>query len=527
MNLRCDRSLIISFLSGLALYAAATLLGCPSLFAEEADVMTVQTVEGKLYAQPVKIAPVMETLEKGAKVLVLHQKGEWYAVSLPDQRLGWAHQSIFTPEKTIAKKTEPSPKTVAHEASTPTLEDESPEASAPSPAGENAILKVTSGRVRNAPSRDAGLAFGLIKGDPFTVLAKQGDWYQIRTAKGQTGWVYHTLVQFLPPAPPSVAEAPEAGEDSATTAAENAAAVKGPPSQTEDAESETEDAMASADSTLSESKAAAVETENAAASTESAPSENKKAPSEAQEPFAAADTVPPEAEKAATTADGGFTVALKVRSGRVRTGPSMSSPTAFSIPRGTRANVTETEGGWHHILLPDGRTGWSYKTMFDIVGEKDVIAPEAPEKAGAAVPAPPVVEKTAEKQTAAVKEAAAAPQSEAPAAKEIKGIRFEITPEGDENIVFELNAFNPPKTYTVDDNSVPKVVCEFADTRLSPGIGKSVPTNGKLVTALSIRQPGGGDSPIRVEASLDPRFKYSVDQVFFKKTNLYIITFKK
>ena len=174
MNMRCDRSFFISFLSGLALYAAATLFGCPSLFAEEAGVLTVQTAEGKLYAQPVKIAPVMETLEKGAKVLVLYQKGEWYAVSLPDQRLGWAHQSIFTPEKTVAE-TASAPKTKA------------PEASAPAPAGRNAVLKVTSGRVRNAPSRDAGLAFGLIKGDPFTVLAKQGDWYQIRTAKGQTG----------------------------------------------------------------------------------------------------------------------------------------------------------------------------------------------------------------------------------------------------------------------------------------------------------------------------------------------------
>lgn len=488
MNMRCDRSFFISFLSGLALYAAATLFGCPSLFAEEAGVLTVQTAEGKLYAQPVKIAPVMETLEKGAKVLVLHQKGEWYAVSLPDQRLGWAHHSIFTPEKTIAD-TAPAPKA------------EAPEASAPAPAEQNAVLKVTSGRVRNAPSRDAGLAFGLIKGDPFTVLAKQGDWYQISTAKGQTGWIYHTLVQFLSPAPPPVAEAPEAGEDSAPTTSEDAAAA--------------------VDRTPSE-------TEGAAASADIAPPETEKAAAETQEPVAAADTPPPQTEKAATTADGGFTVALKVRSGRVRTGPSMSSPTAFSIPRGTRAKVTETEGSWYHILLPDGRTGWSYKTMFDIVGEKDVIAPEAPEKAGAAEPAPPVVvEKTAEKQTAAVKEVAAPPQSEAPAAKEIKGIRFEITPEGDENIVFELDAFNPPKTYTVDDNNVPKVVCEFADTRLSPGIGKNVSANGKLVTALSIRQPGGGNSPIRVEASLDPRFKYSVDQVFFKKTNLYIITFKK
>ena len=74
---------------------------------------------------------------------------------------------------------------------------------------------------------------------------------------------------------------------------------------------------------------------------------------------------------------------------------------------------------------------------------------------------------------------------------------------------------------------MPMVVCEFADTRLSPGIGRTVPANGILVTGISIRQSGGADSPVLVEAALDPRFKYSVDQVFFKKTNLYVMTFKK
>ena len=101
----------------------------------------------------------------------------------------------------------------------------------------------------------------------------------------------------------------------------------------------------------------------------------------AQEPVAAAETPPPETKKTAAPADGSFSVALKVRSGRVRTEPSMSSSTAFGIPRGTRAKVTGTEGSWYHILLPDGRTGWSYKTMFDIVSEKDVNAPETQKNA--------------------------------------------------------------------------------------------------------------------------------------------------
>lgn len=457
MNMRCDRSFFISLLSGLAFYAAAILLGCPSLLADETGVMTVQTAEGKLYTQPVKIAPVMETLEKGAKVLALHQKGEWYAVSLPDQRLGWAHQSIFTLEETTAE-------------TETTLEAETPEASAPAQAGQNAVLKVHSGRVRKAPSLDARLAFGLTQGDRFTVLGTQGDWYHIKAASGQTGWIYHTLVKFLSPPPSSETEAPDVRDESA--------------------------------------------------------------PPKAEDAIAAADSAPPETEKAAAETDGGFTVTVKVRSGRVRTGPSIASPTAFVIRQGTRAKVTETEGSWYRILLPDGRTGWSYNTLFDIVGEKDASAPKTQKSAEIVTPVPTAEEKTEKKKTeekpkAARKKETSTAEAETPAVKEIKTIRFETTPEGDETIIFELSSFNPPKTYTMDDKNVPMVVCEFADTRLSPSIGKTVPANGKLVTALSIRQPGGGDSPIRVEASLDPQFKYSVDQVFFKKTNLYIITFKK
>jgi hypothetical protein len=71
------------------------------------------------------------------------------------------------------------------------------------------------------------------------------------------------------------------------------------------------------------------------------------------------------------------------------------------------------------------------------------------------------------------------------------------------------------------------VVCEFADTRLSPNIGSTVPGRGELVKAVSVRRDGGANSPVRIEAAIDPRFKYSVDQFFFKKENRYVITFKK
>lgn len=452
MNMRCCRSFFISFLTGLALYAAATLPGCPLLLADETEVLTVRTTDGNLYAQPVKIAEVIEKLSKGMQVLALHQKGEWYAVSLTDQRLGWAHQSIFAREESTteiettteikvvseietATETE---KTAEFEATAPVetvLETETAEVSPPTQAGRSAVLKVNSGRVRSAPSLNAEIEFGLARHDPFKVLAEEGDWYQIMTESGRTGWIYHTLIQFLPHPQPS-----ETREDSAPPVTENVA-VK-------------------------------------------------------------AENPPPETEKNPAPGEEQLTVVLRVSSGRVRTAPSKASSTAFTITRGTRATVTKTEAGWYHILLPDGRTGWSYMKLYDIVSGNGGNAPEVRTEADAGT------------------EASASE-------KEIKTIRFESTPDGDETIIFVLNSFNPPHTFTVEDKQMPMVVCEFAETRLAPEIGSIIPVDGKLVTALSIRKPGGRHSPVRVEATLDPRFKYSVEQVFFKKSNVYVMNFKK
>ena len=429
MNMRRDRFVFTSFLSGLAFYAVASLLGCPPVLADETAALTVRTAEGKLYAQPVKIAPVMETLEKGTQVRLLEQKGEWYAVSLPDLRLGWAHQSIFVDEAAAETGATPEP-------------------SEASPAEEevgSALVKVPSGRVRKAPSLSAPLAFGLNEGDRVTVLATRGDWHHIKDAGGRTGWIYHTLVALHPPSPK-----PETREDNTAPGTETAAPA---------------------------GESAGVEPETAAPETETAAPPAKSA---GVEPETA------EAKASPSRGKGGFAVITRVRSGRVRTGPSMTSPTAFGIPQGTRAEVLETDKGWYRILLQAGRTGWAYKTLFDTA-----------EEGGAAPPAQ---------------------KTETPSDKQIQRIRFEITPEGHETITFELNSFNPPRTYTVDDKDVPMVICEFEDTRLSSEIGDTIPAKGKMVTALSVRRSGGKPSTIQVQATLDPRFKYSVDQVFSKRT---------
>ena len=342
MSMRCIRAHFFSVMTGLAFWAAAGLLYCPALLADDPDVLTVRSAEARLFAQPVKIAPVIETLKPGVELLVLHRKGEWFAVSMADQRLGWVHQSIFTAEKSTAGDAA-----------------KAPEGASPEQPGRNAALKAASGRVRKAPSMDAPLAFGLTRGNRFSVLAKQGDWYHIQAESGQTGWIYHTLVSFTSPPPPEEAETPAVG-DSPSGAEPPGGATGGIPSE-------------------AESGAGEPETPGRAGQ----PSRTRSAAADIR--MAATD---PAASKGASGEGDGLSVILKARSGRVRTGPSKSSPTSFGILRGTRAVVTETEGTWYRILLSDGRTGWASKTMFDIVDDKEIRKDEATRK-DAPTAAPP------------------------------------------------------------------------------------------------------------------------------------------
>jgi len=50
---------------------------------------------GNIRKSPNTSSPIVEKLRSGAKVTLIQQQGEWYAVRLPDNRSGWAHESLF------------------------------------------------------------------------------------------------------------------------------------------------------------------------------------------------------------------------------------------------------------------------------------------------------------------------------------------------------------------------------------------------------------------------------------------------
>jgi uncharacterized protein YgiM (DUF1202 family) len=48
----------------------------------------------------------------------------------------------------------------------------------------------------------------------------------------------------------------------------------------------------------------------------------------------------------------------------VREKPSLDSGIISRVKRGEIVLSNETLNDWHHITLPDGKTGWAYKDLF-------------------------------------------------------------------------------------------------------------------------------------------------------------------
>jgi len=189
---------------------------------------------------------------------------------------------------------------------------------------------------------------------------------------------------------------------------------------------------------------------------------------------------PPNIESDTKAKEELFKAVVKVESGRVREEPTTKSAVKFKLKKGDIISVQEIKDKWYYIKLADGKTGWAYQGL---------LSKNLP--------------------------------------KRIEGIRVEGSSDGDEKVIFTLNGFFPPKTFAYDDeNNAPKVVCDFSQTVLADGIDKSIPVGGKLVKKLRIGFHNSPEPKVRIVVDLDPTRKYGVEQVFYKKTNLYILTFK-
>ena len=469
------------------LTAAFLLMGPLPLSAADTEFIgksrTVQVNVGNLFSRPLETASVIDTLQAGDQITILAKEGDWYMAKLPDQRLGWVHQRLFTkPEPVTASTDTAAPPPPAEPADTEIL--------------PRLALRVDSGWVREAPSSQAEAKFALSKGDVVFVVDTMEGWYYIRLDDGRNGWAYQDLFRPV--------------EDTTQVSVPEPVQTPSPEESTpSDSESPLFEARLKVDSgivrTLPTTNSGVkfglqkgdtvsvmdmrdgwyfIQTRNG----ESGwayhtlfypPPEGTSAVVSGESKM---EPVTESEEPPVTAGDPLFRARVKVDSGRVREAPTTESQIKFGLQKGDTVSVEDTRDGWYFIRLDGGPFGWAHQSLFSLdAGENE--------------------------------------------AKKIEAIRFEDGPAGEEKIIFSLNGFYPPKTFALDEE-VPKVVCDFINTRLGPNLGNSIAVGGDLVRKIRIGYHQSPEEKVRVVIDLSPDKKYSVEQIFYKKTNLYTLTFK-
>ncbi|UCE05132.1 MAG: SH3 domain-containing protein [bacterium] len=114
--------------------------------------------KSKIYQLPNPNSPVLLNVDSGTELIQLNKQGEYYMVRLPGGDTGWIHEDYVN---TIKEKT---------------------------------LLVKERAYIRYGPTIEYEVVEVVEKGTRLTLLSQKGDWYEVRTPQGNTGWIYK---QFL------------------------------------------------------------------------------------------------------------------------------------------------------------------------------------------------------------------------------------------------------------------------------------------------------------------------------------------
>lgn len=88
-------------------------------------------------------------------------------------------------------------------------------------------------------------------------------------------------------------------------------------------------------------------------------------------------------------------------------------------------------------------------------------------------------------------------------------------------VLFKLNGFHPPAVHGVEEG-IPRVICDFNNTKLVDGTKNLIKTDGKFVRAIRTSKTKKPQK-VRVVIDLEPNRNYDLQQVFFKEDNLFVL----
>ena len=109
---------------------------------------------------------------------------------------------------------------------------------------------------------------------------------------------------------------------------------------------------------------------------------------------------------------------------------------------------------------------------------------------------------------------------------EVKKIRVESAPGGEEKVLLWIDGFRPARHFALEGDR-PRIVCDFYDTRLGKDADRRIQLNGRLIQQIRTGFYGGTRPKLRIVLDLVPGKNYEVDQVYYRKNKLYTITLKE
>lgn len=523
-------------------------------------------------------------LTKGKPYLAVKYDGDWVGLQLNQNVIGWAHQKHLKMEDdgvAVTSKKRPLSKPKPSKPTRPSvLERAEQKETAPTRMVKWVTPKVSFARAYEKPTIDSMILFRLEQGKRYILLGSHGDWLQIQTDNGQTGWGHQTLFnkkvetgrapaalirketkKFVPKVgdfPPGTLPSDKAAR---TKPADVQPPVekKTPPADEEDSSSGVqipETAPSQDEPSLFTHDEDFITTPD-----EEEDMEQPDAPGESQ-PSAAKDSTEEEEE-----------VQLEIKSSneltptvslvRVYSKPSTDARILFWLTKGKTYRFTDTKDGWYHIQLDDGRRGWAHLALYmdgsrvrtSAIKETEpvdinqkltsvVILGGAHEKPALDSKVVFRLEKgetyTAEKkqgswylikndrgeagwahkslfETGAVQK----PTDEDKTEKRVNAIRFELTPNGSEKVLFDLSGFYPPDVFLMEE-SQSTLICDFSEIQTLHDLKPVINIDQEFVKQIRTQMHEGA---LRVFIDLQRGKSYDVRQVFFKKENLFTLIF--
>ncbi len=172
---------------------------------------------------------------------------------------------------------------------------------------------------------------------------------------------------------------------------------------------------------------------------------------------------------------------ITATTGRIRKAPSLKSEVLSALKKGEKVSVLERKGEWYRVQSAADKSGWAHRSIFET--------------------------------------AKTAPESRI---TELMEINASVTAQGDEKVVFVFDDLSVPKISVLKE-AIPKVVCDFSNTRISKTIGHTIKVNGHLIANIRIGKQHEKSLTPRIVLDLFPTRPYTLNQISSKEDNTHTL----